>query len=246
MALAADRSGHRQFKSLRGGAVCTGRRCGDATRGGAACGGAARGCVISGGAAHDDADLGGGAARDDEVRQVPASAAMPVVVAVDLAVGRRLRSAGKRQWSGQEWQGTWEARGRLHLCAAQQIAEHSLSRCAAGRSVAWSEGSERSKRSGVNGTARTFHERSSAPSRQDVCRMGSAHRRAHAGSGRCHDRLGLRAKSIARLARGKHHDDTRQAVGVRVRRGRAARSAEVQEAAHTLSLRVLNCHWERT
>jgi hypothetical protein len=106
--------------------------------------------------------------------------------------------------------------------------------------------SERSKRSGVSGTARTFHERSSAPSRQDVCRMGSAHRRAHAGSGRCHDRLGLRAKSIARLARGKHHDDTRQAVGVRVRRGRAARSAEVQEAAHTLALRVLNCHWERT
>ena len=130
--------------------ACAAARCapggdaarGDAARGGAACGGAARGCVISGGAAHDDADLGGGAARDDEVRQVPASAAMPVVVAVDLAVGRRLRSAGKRQWSGQEWQGTWEARGRLHLCAAQQIAEHSPSRCAAGRSVAWSEGSE--------------------------------------------------------------------------------------------------------
>ena len=107
--------------------ACAAARCapggdaarGDAARGGAACGGAARGCVISGGAAHDDADLGGGAASDDEVRQVPASAAMPVVVAVDLAVGRRLRSAGKRQWSRDR---SGRARGkRAVACTCVQL-----------------------------------------------------------------------------------------------------------------------------
>jgi hypothetical protein len=82
-----------------GAARSRGARCGAARRSARedlTRGGAARGCVIRGGPAHVGA-AHGGQARDDDRAQVSASAAMPVVVAVDLSVGRRLRAADERE-----------------------------------------------------------------------------------------------------------------------------------------------------
>jgi hypothetical protein len=142
--------------------------------------------VSSGGAAHVGVAHGGGAAvglSTTIVAQSVGLAAMPAVVAVDISLGRRLRTAAERQRSGQEWQGTWEARDRLHLCAgARQGALAVPVCCSASRYTArarkgWVRAGERSER------ATRLSRLEAARQRLDVVQVGQNAVGARAGPG---------------------------------------------------------------